>query len=92
MTDALFLIAAIATVAWCTCTHPARAHCGHSLWISVHREGDYECRPALGDLRRDIDDARDRIEIHDWRVVRGRVWCRAGEQAVVVDERTVACR
>lgn len=58
----------------------------------VKPSGDYECRPALGDPDRDLEDALERRNIRDERSIRSAVYCTGGMHPVVVSSSVVGCQ
>lgn len=75
----LCTIATIVVLAWCCAMHPTSWRAPRGWYVNgVRPTGRFEMRPVLGDPERDLEDARQRINIDDERALEGRIYCTGG--------------
>jgi hypothetical protein len=84
----LLWLASLAVRAIVSVTRPSSATCPPRWWLGegVRRSGEYTCRLDTDRTEWPPIDGRPAAEL------RGRIYCAAGEQPLVINERHVACR
>jgi hypothetical protein len=79
---------------YCAVARPRELTCPPHTWLpnGIRPSGEFACAPALtGDVRRDGAGGTRDDSVQPEGEIGGRIWCAAGEQAVVMGERRVGC-